>query len=215
MVYFQLKIYLLFTQKQNNADSFFVSVYFIFLKPFFIILHILKRNIFLYLGYSEAGNFYHLLTSLILNKIKIKESGKPEGPFVPTLINHLSTPVLTINTAEPKFNFPLNRFHYSEESSQSKVFSTSRCYCCPITGACRNSENRVEVKKDECEAGCQLIGQEPSNELFQKQNGAQEDSGIETSDSCDEKKKKTCHRTVKHQHSKLSSTGCSTVKESV
>lgn len=143
-----------------------------------------------------------------MKKIQIKESGQPEGPFVPILINHLSTPVLTMNTTEPKFNFPSNRIQYSEESSQLNVF-TPQCYCCPITGACRNSENGVEVKKDECEASSQLNG------LFQKQIGAQEDSGIETSDSCDEKKKKSCHRTVKHQHSKLSSTGCSTVKESV
>ncbi|KAG8193680.1 hypothetical protein JTE90_024043 [Oedothorax gibbosus] len=172
---------------------------------------IIDTNVFP--GYSEADNFYYLLTNLIVKNIEAKESGCQESTFVPTLINHLSTPVLRINAMEKKFNFPLNGLQYSEESSQSQVFTTSECFCCPITGACRNSEKA----KNPSEVSRHLNGQileKPSNQLFQK-NGAQEDSGVETSDSCDEKKNKHCHRTVKHQHSKLSTSGCSTVMDSV
>lgn len=56
----------------------------------------------------------------------------------------------------------------------------------------------------------------PSNEfiMIHKHNGAQDDSGIETSDSCDEKKTEAHCRAMKYQHSKSTIHNCAIVSES-
>lgn len=158
---------------------------------------IIDMNVFP--GYSEADNFYHLLTNLILNKIHLKESGEIEETYEPKLIEFLSTPVLKIEENGQK---PSNAFQFWMDMEPKAIENRS---CSSIASDASTSMHCMEDKH------LQRVQNEML--LFHKQSDVQEDSGVETSDSCDERKNKICHRTVKHQHSKKYVSNNSSVKE--
>ncbi|GBM86987.1 hypothetical protein AVEN_119904-1 [Araneus ventricosus] len=157
--------------------------------------------------YYEADNFYHLLTNLVLNKIHLKESGIVEEPYKPKLIDHLSTPVLNMEESDEKST---DAFHFWKDLKPKAMN--------PHATGCVHPMKQTLSVSDPPEAMQCIVDkhlQEVQSEmlLFQKQNDVQEDSGVETSDSCDEKKNKICHRTIKHQHSKKYASNCTSLKE--
>ncbi|KAF8777699.1 inositol-tetrakisphosphate 1-kinase-like [Argiope bruennichi] len=166
---------------------------------------IIDMNVFP--GYYEADNFYHLLTNLVLNKIHWKESGMVEEPYKPKLIDHLSTPVLKMEESNKKSTDVFN-FWKDVKPKIMDPHATDSIH--PVKQTLNVSDPPEAVQ---CIADKHLHDVQNEMLLFQKQNDVQEDSGVETSDSCDEKKNKICHRTVKHQHSKKYASNCTSLKE--
>ncbi|GIY23612.1 hypothetical protein CDAR_590621 [Caerostris darwini] len=152
---------------------------------------IIDMNVFP--GYYEAGNFYHMLTNLILKKINLKGAGLMEEDYEPKLIHKLS-PVLKMNESSAGEDF-----QYWNTFDSKNVLPHATDSCSSVASTCCNTIHPVN------QAEVDGTFQSRIDKHLQKvQNDVQEDSGVETSDSCDEKKNKICQRIVKHQHSKKS-----------
>ncbi|XP_015925324.1 inositol-tetrakisphosphate 1-kinase [Parasteatoda tepidariorum] len=164
-------------------------------------------------GYPEVQNFYDLLCELVVRKIQFRLTGDPEPPFKPVLLNCLSSPVIAMKR-DQKFSFDLQDNHAQNSFNNIHM---PKCFCCPISGSSCNSVNHMPKSTTNKFAGDQtVLFSKPNNEftMIQKHNGAQDDSGIETSDSCDEKKSEARCRAIKHQHSKNTIHNCAIVSES-
>lgn len=148
-------------------------------------------------------NFFQLLCELIKKKIALKATGEEDVDCKPTLGHCILTP-----RGHQKFNFDCVN---TNDCVQTKTIipSTPKCFCCPISNTCLNSLN-LEAKHSKI---ARLVTESHIDSQFHSHDYAQDDSGIETSDSCDEKKE-PCHRTVRRLHSRTINSVASALDES-
>lgn len=150
----------------------------------------LHRWLFTFAGYDEVDRFFPLLCELILKKQSLKTSGESESECKP----QLNQCVLTPRGQLQKFSF---EFSKSDGQSKTVIPNIPQYLCCPIS----NTTNGLHSEENCVKIPC-LSKTSVKSPHFHSQDCAQEDSGIETSDSCDEKKE-PCHRTLKRPHSQI------------
>lgn len=146
-----------------------------------------------FVGYVEVDRFFPLLCELIIKKMSLKAAGKDDVECKPSL-ELILTP-----RGHQKFNF--DSFNCKERQSETIIPTTPPCFCCPISSDCLNGLH-IEEKDSKT---VQLAENRTSLPHFHSLDCAQDDSGIETSDSCDEKKE-ACHRTLRRFHCRVNTT---------
>lgn len=143
-------------------------------------------------GYDEVEGFFQLLCELILKKISLKAAGKGEHECKPKLNQYVLTP-----RGHQRFNFDF----VAEGQSKIVIPNIPSCFCCPISSACLNGLHSEKKHTIAC-----LSETHVDSPHCHSQDCLQDDSGIETSDSCDERKE-PLHRSMKRSmHSRLVNT---------
>lgn len=127
-----------------------------------------------------------------MKKQSQKISGESESECKP----QLNQCVLTPRGQLQKFSFDFSK---SDGQSKTAIPNIPQYFCSPVSNATTNGLHSDE--KNCVKIPC-LNKTSVKLPHFHSQDCAQEDSGIETSDSCDEKKE-PCHRTLKRPHSQI------------
>lgn len=145
-------------------------------------------------GYDEVDSFFQLLCELIVKKMSVKVAGQDAAECKPTLLDCVVTP-----RRHQKFNF--DSFCKVDGLSKAVIPNVPQCICCPISSICLNKMQTEQKNSNTPHAAAAS----KDSLHFHSEYFTQDDSGIETSDSCDEKKD-SCHRTMKRLHSRLVNT---------
>lgn len=141
-------------------------------------------------GYDEVDNFYELVCDMIVKKVSLRAAGKDESSCKLTLAQRVTSPRVNLQ----KFNFDSVKPQLCKQQQPRAIIpSIPRCLCCPISSTCLNGIHTEPKKSKKIESRL--------DSHFHSLDCLQDDSGIETSDSCDEKKE-TCHRTMRRLHSR-------------